>query len=232
MLKFLARRICVVGSVCMTLTACFDSSSSHVTSSVVGTIDRSADTGLAPSSSNTAPTITGTPGTVATAGATYSFQPSSQDADGDSLQFSITGKPAWATFSVSTGQLSGVPAASEAGTYDNIVISVTDGKTTASQPAFSIAVNSTAATKGTAVLSWQASTPSSAAPTPTDVAGYRVYHGFSASALTEVREISAPDISSYVFDALVSGTHYFAVSTYTFGGIESALSAIVSKTIP
>jgi hypothetical protein len=43
-------------------------------------------------------------------------------------------------------------------------------------------------------------------------------------------QIPAVDISSFVVDNLASGTYYFAMSSYTTAGVESDLSAIVSKT--
>jgi YVTN family beta-propeller protein len=72
---------------------------------------------------NTPPTITGTPPTTAKVGWTYRFTPTANDADGDSLTFSITNKPDWAEFDASTGSLSGTP--NEEGTT-NIEISVSD----------------------------------------------------------------------------------------------------------
>ena len=75
-----------------------------------------------------------------TTGTAYSFTPSATDADGNPLTYSIANKPAWASFSTSTGRLSGTPAASNVGTYANIVISVSDGRASASLPAFAINV--------------------------------------------------------------------------------------------
>ncbi len=89
---------------------------------------------------NHAPTISGTPSTTATQGTAYSFQASAADADSDPLTFSITNRPTWATFNVNTGVLQGTPGASNAGTFSNIVISVSDGKASASLAAFSITV--------------------------------------------------------------------------------------------
>ncbi len=96
---------------------------------------------------NKAPTISGTPATGVVAGKAYSFTPSAADADQDSLSFSVTNKPAWATFSIATGQLSGTPTAQQVGTYSGIVIKVSDGKTSTSLPTFAIQVQS--ATSGT-----------------------------------------------------------------------------------
>lgn len=92
------------------------------------------------SRSNSAPTISGTPSTTAAIGALYSFQPTASDANKDPLVFRIANRPAWASFSSSTGRLSGTPTV--AGTYSSIVISVTDGSRTASLPAFSIKAGS------------------------------------------------------------------------------------------
>ena len=45
-----------------------------------------------------------------------------RDADNDPLTYSIANLPSWATFSTSTGRLTGTPAASNVGTYANIMI--------------------------------------------------------------------------------------------------------------
>jgi hypothetical protein len=101
---------------------------------------------------NRAPTISGAAPTSVTSGQTYSFTPTASDPDGNSLTFSITNRPAWATFNANTGQLSGTPAAANVGTYGNIVIRVSDGQATASLAAFGItvqAVNGAPAISGT-----------------------------------------------------------------------------------
>lgn len=87
------------------------------------------------------PTISGTPPTSVVAGQAYSFTPTTTDPSGGTLTFSISNPPSWATFSTSTGQLSGTPTSSNVGSFSNIVISVSDGTSSASLPAFSISVN-------------------------------------------------------------------------------------------
>lgn len=178
------------------------------------------------SAPNNAPVISGTPTTTISPGNAYSFTPTSSDADGDTLGFSITGRPSWATFSVATGALTGT---AQAGTYSNIVISVSDGTTTRSLPPFTITV----ATQnvGIAALNWTAPTQNTDGSPVSDLAGYRVYHGTSASALNEVVQLAGAGNTAYTFTQLANGTHYFAVSAYTAGGMESALSAVGSKTI-
>jgi Putative Ig domain len=179
---------------------------------------------------NNPPTISGTPATSAIDGENYSFTPAANDQDGDTLTFAIQHKPAGFNFSSTTGALTGLAAT---GTYANIIISVSDGRGgTASLPAFTLTVTGSSPT-GSATLSWDAptqytdGTPMSA----TDLAGYHVYHGMSASNLNDVIMVDGATTLSYVVNNLVAGTHYFAVSAVTVTGAESALSNVGSKTI-
>src|SRR5690606_15281700 len=89
---------------------------------------------------NRAPPIYGPPGATVTAGAAYSFQPNASYPDGDTLTYSIQNRPSWASFDANTGRLAGAPNQSDAGVYSNIVISVSDGKASASLAPFSITV--------------------------------------------------------------------------------------------
>jgi hypothetical protein len=180
---------------------------------------------------NVAPTISGTPSGGVVAGSSYSFTPTASDADGNTLGFQITGKPSWATFATATGQLSGTPTTAQAGTYSNIVITVSDGTATQTLPAFTIVVSLPAPT-GTAALSWTAPTQNTDGSSLSDLAGYRVYRGTSANALNEVTMLPGVSSTSYTYTQLPSGTHYFAVAAYNVSGVESALSAVGSKTIP
>jgi hypothetical protein len=88
---------------------------------------------------NRAPTITGTPGTSVTAGKAYSFQPVGSDPDGNTLTYSIQGKPTWLNFSTTTGKLSGTPTAANLGS-SRMTITVSDGTLSASLPAFTLQV--------------------------------------------------------------------------------------------
>ena len=182
------------------------------------------------SAANRAPTISGAPATAVNAGATYSFRPTASDPDGDKLTFSISNKPAWATFSTTTGQLSGTPAAANVGTYANIMIRVSDGRTSVSLPAFAITVNS-AGTPGVATLSWTPPTTNTDGSALTNLAGYRIYYGTSSNALTQVVQVGNASVNRYVLDGLARGTWYFAVRAYNTAGVESANSNIVSKSV-
>ncbi len=93
-----------------------------------------------PAPTNGPPRISGTPATTVVATTAYTFRPTASDPNSDRLTFAITNRPRWATFSTSTGQLSGTPSRTQTGTYSNIRISVNDGKESASLPAFTITV--------------------------------------------------------------------------------------------
>jgi hypothetical protein len=180
--------------------------------------------------SNRAPTISGTPPTSVTAGQTYRFQPSATDADGDVLTFSIKNRPSWATFSPTTGRLSGTPSSSQVGTYSNIVISVTDGKVTRSLSAFWITVRSASGT-GSVSLSWTAPTRNTDGSTLTNLAGFRVYYGTTQGSYTRSVQLPNRSMTSVVIEDLTTARWYFAVKAYTTAGVESTFSSSVSKLI-
>ena len=182
--------------------------------------------------SNTAPTITGTPSTSATVGTAYAFTPTGNDANGDTLTFSASNVPSWAAFSASTGKLSGTPTVS--GKSSTIVIAVSDGKSTAMLPGFAITVSSApsgGSGTGAATLSWTPPTRNTDGSTLTNLAGYRIAYGTSASSLSKTVTVSNPGVSSYVVDNLAIGTWYFSIKAYTSTGTESSGSTVASKSI-
>lgn len=89
---------------------------------------------------NRAPTISGSAAIQATVGQTYAFAPVGDDADDDNLTYTIQNRPSWLTFTSATGALSGTPAAGNVGSFNNIVITVSDGELSASLAAFNITV--------------------------------------------------------------------------------------------
>jgi Putative Ig domain len=178
---------------------------------------------------NTAPTISGTPATSVLQDTAYQFVPTARDADGDPLTFGITGRPAWASFDSATGALFGAPAAADVATYTNIVISVSDGKTTARLPAFSIAVQAYAF--GSATLTWLPPTQNEDGTALTNLAGYRLYWGPLSQSYTNSVAILNPGITAYVVENLPSGTYYFVATAVNASGVESDPSAEVSKVV-
>jgi predicted outer membrane repeat protein len=89
---------------------------------------------------NQAPTISGTPAAQVNQGATYTFTPQATDSESDTLAFSISNKPSWATFDTQSGKLSGTPTNADVGVTENIVISVSDAEQSVSLAAFDITV--------------------------------------------------------------------------------------------
>ncbi len=180
-------------------------------------------------SANSAPTISGTPATQVMTSQAYSFTPTASDADGNTLTFSITNKPSWATFNTATGQLSGTPGAGDVGTYANIVISVTDGTANAALAAFSIQVVATAS--GSATLNWTPPTQNTDGSSLSDLSGYKVYWGTTQGSYPNSVTLSNPGLTSYVVSQLTPATWYFAMTALNSQGIESALSNATSKTV-
>lgn len=178
---------------------------------------------------NQAPTISGSPPASVTQGATYSFTPSAADADGNSLTFTIANLPAWATFSPTTGRISGTPTSAQVGAYANITISVTDGSTSTSLPAFSIQVVGTAT--GSAMLSWNPPTQNTDGSALNNLAGYRVYWGTSQDSYPNSVTIPNPGLASYVVDQLTPAQWFFVVTAYSSNGVESGYSNVASKQV-
>jgi hypothetical protein len=178
---------------------------------------------------NRAPTISGTPAGSVTAGQPYSFLPTASDPDGDDLTFSIANRPSWASFDAATGRLSGTPATSDVGSYSNVRITVTDGEASTSLAAFSITVAEVHT--GSATLRWTAPTLNEDGTPLTDLRGYRVYYGTSASNLSEVLDVPNATVTTAIVESLSPATWYFALRAYNASNVESSLSNVASKTI-
>ena len=93
---------------------------------------------------NDKPTIIGIPSTMVAQNSEYLFKPISTDNDGDNLIFSVISKPTWASFDITTGVLSGTPGNADAGTTQEIKVTVDDQRgqpnSKASLPMFNITV--------------------------------------------------------------------------------------------
>jgi hypothetical protein len=189
----------------------------------------SAPVNPGPGGSNAPPTIQGQPGTSIVAGQAYSFSPTATDPNGDALTFTATNVPAWASFNQSTGAVTGTPTGTDVGTYSNIRITVSDGTASATLAAFAITVTDVGT--GVATLSWTPPTQNSDGSALTNLAGYLITYGRSASALDRSISLSNSSLSTFVVENLSSGTWYFAISAVNSAGVSSAATNIASKTI-
>lgn len=97
-------------------------------------------------SAGNALTVSGSPPTTATVGSAYSFQPSVSDPSGRKVTFTIYNKPSWASFSATTGRLSGTPAAANVGAYRYVQIAGSDGATTSWLRAYTLTVSAASST--------------------------------------------------------------------------------------
>jgi Putative Ig domain len=178
--------------------------------------------------SSSAPTISGTPAASVTIGAAYAFHPAATAAEGKTLTFAISNKPAWAAFDAASGMLSGTPVAANVGTYAQISISVSDGVASASLAPFSIGV---AQPDANVTLSWSSPTLNTNGTTVTDLSGYRIYYGSKATQLNQVVTVEGAEVTEYAFRELSAGTWYFAVAAYNNEKVESGLSAVLPVAI-
>ncbi|MBU2984802.1 tandem-95 repeat protein [Saccharophagus degradans] len=139
-----------------------------------GTVSESlASFNLTVVNTNDAPVITGTPSTSINEDSAYTFTPVVSDVDaGDTLVYSITNQPSWASFSTSTGLLSGTPGNDDVGTTTGIIIGVNDGTTTVNLASFNLTVvntNDAPVISGTPPTSVDEDSTYSFTPTASDV---------------------------------------------------------------
>ena len=215
------QRVVLAWMLCVSLTigGCFSSG---------GSSDAKA-AGTQASVGNRAPRISGFPAPSVVQNTQYEFRPAATDPDGNRLTFTIARKPGWAAFDRVTGQLSGTPRVSDVGTHSNIKITVSDGRVSASLPAFAITVNQSA--QGSVTLSWLPPTVNDDGSVLSNLAGYRIYVGRSVNELTRVIELSNAGLTRYVVEDLSPATWHFAMTSVNARGRESRPSATVSKTV-
>jgi hypothetical protein len=193
--------------------------------------DSSSNANPPTSSTNAAPTMTGTPGSTAVVGQAYSFQPAAADANGDALTFTVANLPSWAAFNAQTGRISGTPTAAQVGSYANVTVTVSDGTANATVGPFTITVSDVANASGSATLSWTPPTQNSDGTSLGNLAGYRVIYGRTSGNLDQTVNVDNPSINRYVVENLSSGTWYFAVVAVNGTGVTSQLSNTASKTV-
>jgi hypothetical protein len=180
-------------------------------------------------SGNTPPAISGTPAASVLQNTAYSFTPSVSDANGDTLTFSVVGKPSWAAFNTANGTLSGTPTAGQVATYSNIQITVSDGQASTSLASFSINVVATAT--GAATLTWTPPSTKTDGSALTDLASYRIYCGTSQNNYSSCKVVPSSAGSTAIVEQLTPATWYFVVTAVDSSGNESAYSNAAQKTV-
>jgi hypothetical protein len=204
---------------------------------------------VATAATNQAPWIKGTSPKNITARFWYSFKPSAGDPNGRTLKFSIVGKPTWATFSTSTGKLSGrSPTTTTGKTYSGIAIRASDGSLSATLPKFSLTVVAPASSSVT--LRWLAPMlnvdgtvltnlkgyqveygTASDGTAITNLTGYKVSYGNATQTYTVELNISGAATNSVVIEDLQPGAYYFPVKAVNSNGVVSDFSNEVSKVL-
>jgi hypothetical protein len=182
-----------------------------------------------PPATNNQPTISGTPGTSVLIGDTYAFAPAASDPDNDRLTFSVQGKPEWAVFSDTTGNLTGVPSLADVGSYPGIVISVSDGDMSASLPQFSLDVVQNA--DGSVTISWTPPTLNEDGSELTDLAAYKFYYGTSSGNYTEQVRVDNPGLTSFVIENLTPATYFIVATAINSDEVESEFSNETTKQV-
>jgi hypothetical protein len=238
-------KLLLVGGLLAVLVACSDGSnagstaaqSSESSTSLQGTPPDSTTVPVAPAVGGTTPSLApalppsigGTPSGAVVANMPYSFTPSAAAPYGDALTFSIQNAPSWATFSTGTGEISGTPTAADVGTFSRISVSVSDGTRSSSLAQFSIVVTETA--NGSVSLTWAPPTFNTDDTALTNLAGYRIYYGNHAGALTQTIQVTNAGATDYVVGNLSPGTWYFAITALSSANTESTESAVTTTAV-
>jgi len=181
-----------------------------------------------PTPANGSLAISGRPRAFVLIGQEYWFVPLATTTS-NTLTFSATDLPEWASFDTTNGRIVGAPTAADVGTYDNIVISASDGRATTSLKAFSITVLAVAT--GSATLSWLPPTQATDGSPLTSLAGFRVYWGDESGTYADIVPLTEPGVTTHVVESLTPGTWFFTVTAVNEHGVESVFSNVVSKTV-
>jgi len=67
--------------------------------------------------------------------------------------------------------------------------------------------------------------------TLSDIGGYRIVYGTSATNLTQSVDVSGASTTSRTITGLVPGTYYFAVMTVNLSGVASNRSNVAATTV-
>ena len=115
------------------------------------------------------------------------------------------------------------------GAYEDIVVSVSDGRATSSLPAFSIAVSQDEL--GSVTLEWMPPQANEDGSYAGDLAGYFIYWGTEPGVYDQNVRIDNVGLTAYVVDGLRPATYYFAATAFNSSGVESGYSNEVERVV-
>jgi hypothetical protein len=178
---------------------------------------------------NGAPTIVTQSTNYARVGEPFTYNPTASDPDSDTLRFTASNLPTWASMDPDTGRITGTPQLSDLGAHESITVTVADAARRTESDPFTITVISTSASVAT--LQWDRPMTKFDGTPLDDLAGYRILYGRVADDLDRSVLISSADTTSYEFATLESGTWYFAVVAVNASGLEGPASTPAQKSI-
>lgn len=210
---------------------CFNVESRYTSSSSFYLSNQVCSVALEPE--NQAPVISGASEANVVAGTQYSFTPTASDPEGDSLSFSVSNLPSWASFDDQTGAVSGLPQESDVGQYADITISVSDGELSATLSPFAIDVQTSQVATGSLTLRWSAPT------TRTDgsnllldeIDGYCIYLGDTSDNLQMEVDLSDGLADSHTVPDLPVGNYFVAITAYDQDGGHSGYSNVIEVSV-
>lgn len=108
-----------------------------------------------------------------------------------------------------------------------------EGQASLGSPASaSVGVNAApSSAPGSVTLSWAAPTENTNGSALTDLAGFDIYYGTSATAMTQRISVNSVGNLTYMIENLTAGTWYFEVYAINAAGVQSGPSSTVSTTI-
>jgi hypothetical protein len=139
-----------------------------------------------------------------------------------------------ASTSVASTPVASTPVASTPVAFTPVV-SVPVTSTTPVASTSSSSSSSSGGTSGSATenvtLSWSAPTENTNGSALTNLSGYIIYYGTSASAMTQTIDINTVGMLTYVVGDLSAGNWYFQIVAVNAAGVESSPSATVNASI-
>jgi hypothetical protein len=154
-----------------------------------------------------------------------------QDVAASELVYSAENLPPWMGLDPHTGTLIGMPGPQHVGTYDEISITMSGGGVRVTGAPFSVTVAQRISARSV-LLQWVAPGANRDGTPLEGLGGYVIYSGTSPYELEPLLYVFGGDILSHDLRDVPAGEHFFAVSAFDTGGMESDLSPVVSGYFP